>query len=176
MAYIRIRKEGLTLTDNRRQHFVRSVEDVQKRLDRERDMMEEPVASSVGGIVYLKSGFGKEVEMGVREATDKLLQALEKGGFRSLLLSDVIKTLGREDLPPCQMLTVCHAELAGKAFEIVPHVGLAACYAVIRQDMSDTVHVEFLDPTLASPLARYSELDAIAHEMKTSLLTVLQEL
>jgi len=175
MAYIRIRKEGLTLTDNRRQHFVRSVEDVQRQHDQERAMMDEPDASSAGGITYLKSGFGKPVKMSVREASDSLVQTLKRRGFRVLLLSDVVKTVDKPDLPPCQMLSVYHPALAGRAFELVPYVGLAVCHAVIRQDMSDVVHVEFLDPTLASPLARYSELDGITHDLKANLMTVLQE-
>jgi len=86
----------------------------------------------------------------------------------------VTKTLNRANKPPCFMLRMYHPEIAGKVFDLVPRVGLYACEAIIRQDMSDVVHVEFIDPTIASPLARYHELEELAHRMKTDMMQVLQ--
>jgi len=176
MAYLRIRKEGLTLTDGKREHFVRSIEDVQRQHDRAKIMMDESDHSVAGDVVYFKAGFGKRLQLPVQEAVTKVIKALEAKGYKLLVQRDVVKTVGREELPPCRMVMAYHPELAGRAFELVPHVGLPACQAVIRQDMSDAVYLEFLDPTLASPLVKYGELGEIAFTMKTDLLGVLQEL
>lgn len=174
ISYRRIRNEGLTLSAGKRQHFVRSIEDVQKQLDHDKAMADEHDISTTGEIIYSKAGFGRKLQVSVQEGTKILIAALEGKGYRSLLRSDVVKSVERSELPPCQTLLVYHPELAGRAFALVPHVGLPVCQAVIRQDMSDTVYAEFLDPTLVSPLARYPELGDIALRMKTDLLSILQ--
>jgi len=172
----RVKNEGFTVTNTSRQHFVRSVEEVQKQIDHDKVLSVEQGTTRTGDIVYNRSGFGRELKCSVQEGVNSLISALERRGYKSLLRNDVVKTVEKKELPPCQTILVYHPELAGRAFELVPHVGLPLCQAVIRQDMSDIVHAEFLDPTQASPLARYPELEEIAFRMKTDLLGVLQEL
>jgi uncharacterized protein (DUF302 family) len=175
MASMRIKKEGLTFTgQTERQHFKRSVEDVQRLHSQEQISMAGSDDSVSGGIIYTKSGFGKQLDMSVDEAVVAVNKALSSNGFKVLIDTDVTKILNRSEIPPYRMLSVCHSALAAKVFDVEPRLGLVPCNIVIRQDMSDEVHVEFSDPTLASELVKYPELSVLGSDLKANLIRALQ--
>ncbi|MES0371606.1 MAG: DUF302 domain-containing protein [Mariprofundaceae bacterium] len=175
MASMRIKKEGLTFTgEAERQHFKRSVEDVQRQHSREQISMAGSDDSVSGDIIYTKSGFGKRLDMSVDEAVGAVNKALSANGFKVLSDTDVTKVINRSAMAPCRMLAVCHSVLAGKAIDVEPHLGVVSSDIVIRQDLSDEVHVEISDPTLASGLSKYPELGELGSKLKAQLIRVLQ--
>lgn len=175
MASMRINKEGLTFTgQTERQHFKRSVEDVQRQHSQEQVAMVSADDSASGDIIYTKTSFGRQLDMSVDEAVGAVSKALSANGFKVLSDTDVTKVINRSAMAPCRMLAVCHSVLAGKVIDVEPHLGLMSSDIVIRQDLSDEVHVEISDPTLASDLSKYPELGELGSELKAYLIRVLQ--
>ena len=176
MASRRIQKEGLTVTDDKRQHFKRSVEDVQRQ---QLEAREEYAAANVsddtstGAVVYSKFGFGRMVGLGFNDAVDRVKATLRVEELALLKDADVVATLHKKDMPKCRMLTIYHGELAGRALEIEPSIGLLTSTVTIRQDLSDDVHVEFSDPSHHPGLTSHPDLHQVASSLKMKLLSAL---
>jgi len=176
LASKRIQKEGLTVGDQSKQHhFKRSVEEVQ------RQQREEHAVASVstddlksGDVAYSKLGFGRVIELGFDDAMNRLKSTLRVEELALLNDADVVSTLNKKDMPGCRMLTVYHGELAGRALEIEPSLGLLTSTITIRQDLSDDVHIEFSDPSLHPGLSSHPDLHEVVSSLKVKLLSALQ--
>ncbi|MCF7821129.1 MAG: DUF302 domain-containing protein [Mariprofundaceae bacterium] len=175
MALRRIHKEGLTVSDQpKHQHFKRSVEDVYRQQKEEqavRDMTSDTGSTNVS---YTKRGFIKNVDMGFDEVMENVSRALRMQGFHILNDTDVMAVLRKKDAPKQRLLLIYHAELAERAFHIDPSIGLIASGVSVRQDLSDTVHIEFSDPSLQQETAGQPDLQKITSELRGKLLDVLQ--
>ena len=175
MALRRIHKEGLTISDQpKQQHFKRSVEDVQRQQREEqvvRDMTSDTGSTNVS---YTKRGFVKNVEVGFDEVMENVSRALRMAGFQMLNDTDVMAVLQKKDVPKYRLLLIYHAELAEQVFSIDPSIGLIASGVSIRQDLSDTVHIEFSDPSLQQETAKHPDLQKITSELREKLMDVLQ--
>jgi len=176
MASRRIQKEGLTVSDDKRQHFKRSVEDVQRQQQEERE--EHAIANvsddtSTGAVIYSKFGFGRVIDLDFDAAVDRVKATLRVEELALLKDADVVATLHKKDLPRCLMLTIYHGELAGRALEIEPSLGLLTTTVTIRQDLSDDVHVEFSDPSHHPGLSSHPDLNQVASSLKVKLLSAL---
>jgi len=175
MASRRIQKEGLTVGDQtKKQHFKRSVEEVQRQQKQEQAVVNMSGDVSSESVIYTKYGFGKKVEMSVDEAVKAAGKALRLEGFQVLNDTDVVTILHKKEMPQYHMLTTYHAELAGKAIVIEPSIGLVVTHTMIRQDLSDAVHIEFSDPALLMGISNHTALHGLADELKAKLLRVLQ--
>ena len=175
MASRRIQKEGLTVSDqSKKQHFKRSVEAVQRQQRQEQAVANMSDDSGSESVIYSKHGFGKRVEMSVDEAIVRLNKALRIEGFQILNDADVVATLHKKDMPAYRMLTAYHGELAGRALDIEPSIGLVTINATVRQDLSDIIHVEFSDPSLSIGIYNHAGLRELADDLKERVLRILQ--
>ncbi|MGD9895498.1 MAG: DUF302 domain-containing protein [Candidatus Methylacidiphilaceae bacterium] len=125
-------------------------------------------------------GFGKEVSTSFEETVPKVVEALRKEGFGMLCEIDVAATLksklGKE-MPPYRILGACNPLLAHQVLEMEPSIGLLMpCNAVVRQDASGKVYVEFLDPSVMSVMIQRPEIEPLATEAKARLQRALDSL
>ncbi|MDT8376991.1 MAG: DUF302 domain-containing protein [Mariprofundaceae bacterium] len=175
MALRRIHKEGLTVSDQpRQQHFKRSVEEVQRQQKEERVVRDMTSDSGRTSVSYTKRGFVKAVELGFDEVMENVNRALRMQGFQILNDTDVMAVLRKKDMPKQRLLLIYHAELAERVFHIDPSIGLIASGVSVRQDLSDTVHIEFSDPSLQQETANHPDLQKITSELREKLMDVLQ--
>lgn len=172
----RIQKEGITVHTSEREHFVRSVEDVKRRREQEQAILNMADDAGSGQVNASRLGFGKAVQMSVEAAVIRVKEALEAKGFQLLGQTDVNEALHDKQLPPYRMMTVVQRELAGRAAEVEPLLGLMAAHAIVRQDLAGDVHIEFSDPSLTANHSSDEVLRQMASEFKSSLLQVLQEI
>lgn len=177
LASKRINEEGLTVTDESKKHFKRSVEDVYRQQQQEQALMSFSGDSSAVSNMYInKYAFGKSVKMSVEEALEALKNALKADGFQILSEADVMSALKKKKMPNYRMLTVYHEALAGRAVDMEPSIGLLLSNAMIRRDLSEVVHVEFSDPSLLLGSSTDAALLEITAKLKVKLQQVLQQL
>ncbi len=175
MALKRINEEGLTVSDDaKRQHFKRSIEEVQRQQREEHAVASVSDETSSRKLAYSRFGFGRVLEMSFDEAVERVSAALRVEEFQLLNDTDVIATLHRKDMPGCRMLVLYHAEMASRVFDIEPSLGLLTVTVTVRQDLSDDVRVEISDPSLHSALASHPDLHEVVANLKVKLLSVLQ--
>ena len=124
-----------------------------------------------------KYGFGKTVEMSFDDAVARVAQALQGEGFGVLTDIDVAATMKKKlnrDMPPYRILGACNPPLAHRALEAEPAIGLLLpCNVVVRQDESDKVHVEFMDPNAVLELVGKPEVNRVAGEVRQRLERVM---
>jgi uncharacterized protein (DUF302 family) len=174
-SFRRSQKEELTVSDqSKHQHFKRSIEEVQRQQREEQAAMILPEDSSAGGVIYTKRGFGKKVKISVDEAVEQVSRAFKVEGFQILSDADIKTILHKNEMLKYHMLIAYHEELGGRAIDMEPSIGLLTCNAIIRQDLSDVVHVEFTDPFLQMGSTNDPELQGVASNLKRKLLRVLQ--
>ena len=174
MASRRIQKEGLTLTDNsKRQHFKRSVEDVQRKQQEEQAILHEVEGGSAEKVHFGSRGFGKQIGQSVKDAAETVKKEMESRGFALLQAADVGRAVKNPELPESRVLLFYHRELAGKAVLIEPAIGLLHTVVLIRQDLSDDVHLEFSDPLNFTSPFKVEAVDEIAAEIKKVLVEAM---
>ena len=176
LASRRIKKEGLTVSTEKREHFKRSIEDVQRQQQEERavaDVSTVSAESKSGHISFSKFGFGRMVDLPFDDAIDRVKSSLRVEELTLLKDADVVATLHKKDMPKCRMLTIYDSELAGRALEIEPSLGLLTSTVTIRQDLSDDVHVEFSDPSHHPGFTSHPDLHEVASGLKVKLLNAL---
>jgi len=179
MIVRRIRQEGISVTaTSRQQHFKRSVEEVYQQHEQERSMVDADPDAAV--IIYGKYGFGKKVDMPFDTAIEAVTNALQGEGFGVLSDIDVAATLKKKldkDMPPYRILGACNPQLASRAIDTEPSIGLLLpCNVLVRQDLSDAVHVEVMDPGAALGLVGNPDIGELASEVRARLERVLQNL
>lgn len=170
----RIQKEGFSVRATDRQHFVRSVEDVKRQQEQEHAIIDMAGDAGRGSVASSRLGFGKIVQMSVEDTLSRVKEALNARGFELMSMIDVNALLHENQLPAYRMMTVYHRELARRAIEVEPLLGLMTANAVVRQDLAGDVHVEFTDPSLLANQSKDDGLHEMASEFKSMLLKVLQ--
>lgn len=127
-----------------------------------------------------KYGFGKTVPYSFDDALEKVKKALEKEGFGILTEIDVAATLKRklnQEIPSYLILGACNTQLAHRALEVDPSIGLLLpCNVVIRQDDKDIVYIEFMDPNAMLLLVDKPKISTIAEEARQRLKRVMDSL
>ncbi len=125
-------------------------------------------------------GFGKMVNYSFEKAIEQVTQELQKEGFGILTEIDVAATMKRKlnkEIPPYRILGACNPQLAHSALETDPSIGLLLpCNVVVRQDNTNQVYIEFMDPDAVLKLVNKPEINHLAQEVKTRLQRVLHEL
>jgi len=113
------------------------------------------------------------------EAIERTRQALAAQGFGVLSEIDVAATLQAKlgvQVPPQVILGACNPQLANKALEIEPDIGLLLpCNVVVREDGGRTV-VAALDPQIMVQVPGRPELAEVAAEAGRRLDEALQQL
>ncbi len=115
--------------------------------------------------------------MAFADAITRVTQALQDEGFGVLTEIDVAATMKKkldQDMPPYRILGACNPQLAHKAIEAEPSIGLLLpCNVVVRQDASGAVRVEFMDPNAVLDLVGRPEITQLATEVRQRLERVM---
>ena len=121
--------------------------------------------------------FGKTVEIGFKQALERVTQELAKEGFGVLTEIDVAATLKKKlgkDMPPYRILGACNPQLAHRAIETEPQIGaLLPCNVVVRAGATGKTIVEIMDPRAVLTLVGRAEIAAIAGDVRRRLERVL---
>ena len=125
-------------------------------------------------------GFGKVVDLAFDDALEKVTATLAGEGFG--VLSDIDVTakmkekLGK-DMPRYRILGACNPELAFRAINAVPDIGLLLpCNVLVREDDDGRVHVGFMDPEAVMGLVDHEQVKPLARDVTARLHRVLDAL
>ncbi len=122
-------------------------------------------------------GFGKTVKYSFEHAVECVTEELQKEGFGVLTDIDVAATLKKKlnnEIPPYRILGACNPQLAHRALQAEPAIGLLLpCNVVVRQDEAGAVYVEFMDPNAVLELVNKIEIKQIAADVRERLQRVL---
>lgn len=125
-------------------------------------------------------GFGKPVELDFDAAIERVTDVLKTEGFG--ILSDIDVTakmkekLGK-NMPRYRILGACNPELAFRAINAVPDIGLLLpCNVLVREDDDGRVHVGFMDPEAVMGLVDHEQVKPLARDVNTRLRRVLNVL
>ena len=125
-------------------------------------------------------GFGKVVDVSFDDAIEKVTAELEKEGFGVLSDIDVaakMKAKLDKDMPRYRILGACNPALAFQAISAVEDIGLLLpCNVLVREDASDKVHVDFMDPESVLALVNDPGVAPLASDVKDRLQRVLAAL
>ena len=123
--------------------------------------------------------FGTSVPWDQNEAIERVTAALKEEGFGVLTTIDVQAILKEKidvDREPYVILGACAPQLASKALDVEPEIGvLLPCNVVVHQ-VGGTTHVTFMDAEAALSLTGNSEIEELAAEVKSRLQSVLTSL
>lgn len=120
----------------------------------------------------------RTVDLPFEEADRRVREELQKEGFGVLTEIDVAATLKKKldvDIPRYEILGACAPQLAHRAIQAEPDVGLLLpCNVVVRAagEEGRTV-VEALDPVVQLEVADNPELAAVGQEVRARLERVL---
>ena len=118
-------------------------------------------------------GFSIKLHDSFKKIVDCVTEDLKKEGFGILTVIDVQKTLKEYlgiEKRPYLILGACNPELAHKALETDPNIGLLLpCNVVVREETDNNVIVSFMDPFIISTLAKNLEITKIANEVRKRL-------
>ena len=120
-------------------------------------------------------GFGRTVPLSFEQAIDRVTEELGKEGFGILTQIDVAATLKSKlgvEVPPYRILGACNPQLAHRALQIEPQVGLLLPCNVVVREAQGGVRVEFMDPDAVLALTDQPGVREVAAEAKERLQRV----
>jgi uncharacterized protein (DUF302 family) len=124
-------------------------------------------------------GFGTTLPVSYEQALVRVKEALKAEGFGVLTEIDVRKTLHEklgEEMEPYMILGACNPQLAHRALNEEPEIGLLLpCNVVVRAEGSNS-RVEIADPEAMLSIAGNEQLAALATEAKHRLQRALEAL
>ncbi len=125
-------------------------------------------------------GFGKTVDWSFDDAVERVTEALKGEGFGVLTEIDVAGTLKKKlgkEMRPYKILGACNPQLASRALEAEPSIGLLLpCNVVVRELEAGRSRVEFMDPNAVLELVGRPEIADLAGEVRARLDRVLNTL
>lgn len=118
-------------------------------------------------------GFTVAVKGGFDESVARVTEELKKEGFGVLTEIDVKATLKAKldiDKRPYKILGACNPQLANKAIDAEPDIGLLLpCNVIVREAEDGSIIVGFMDPASVLGLVGREELQALGTEVRTRL-------
>ena len=106
------------------------------------------------------------------EAVERVTAELQKEGFGILTEIDVKATLKKKldvDRPAYKILGACNPQLANRALNAVPDIGLLLpCNVVVRENDDGSIDVGFLDPGMMSTMVE-GDIEEIATDARARL-------
>ena len=126
-----------------------------------------------------KYGYSKTVNYSFNEALERTKKALQEQGFgvqAEINLSSALREKLRIEVPQQIILGACNPQLAHKALQAEPEIGLLLpCNVTVRQD-GQQVKVAAIDPQRLMDFVGNPELRPIAEEAKRRLQAVLERI
>lgn len=120
-----------------------------------------------------------ELELPYEQAVPRVKEAFAVQGFGTLTEIDVRATLKDklgQEMEPYLILGACNPELAHRALEIEPEIGLLLpCNVVVRSDQGRTL-VQALNPQVMVTVPERAELQPIADEAARRIQAALTSL
>ncbi|MEU4360390.1 DUF302 domain-containing protein [Promicromonospora sp. NPDC023987] len=111
---------------------------------------------------------------------DAVRAALAEQGFGILTEFDLAATLKKKldvDVPRQVVLGACNPPLAHAALQVEDSIGLLLpCNVVVREDTSNRIVVEAIDPAVMVEVTTNDALQAVADDAGTRLRTALSTL
>ncbi len=126
----------------------------------------------------MEYGFSKIVDQPFEETVEKVTEELKKVGFGVLTEIDVKDTMKKKlnvDFKKYKILGACNPPIAHKALQIEEELGLLLPCNVIVYEKEGKCAVSVFNPMIMSQLIDNKDMLAIAEEVKSKLLTVLEK-
>ncbi len=124
-------------------------------------------------------GFGITLQIPYEEAVPRVKEALKAEGFGVLTEIDVQRTLREKlgaEMESYIILGACNPQLAHRALEQEPEIGLLLpCNVVVRAQGADS-RVDIADPQAMLGIVGNEQLNAIAQEAKQRLQRAIASL
>jgi uncharacterized protein (DUF302 family) len=124
-------------------------------------------------------GFGTTLQVPYEDAIPRVKEALKAEGFGVLTEIDVRRTLREKlgaEMEPYIILGACNPQLAHRALEQEPEIGLLLpCNVVVRAQGTGS-RVEVADPQAMLGIVGNEQLNAIAQEAKQRLQRAIASL
>lgn len=117
-------------------------------------------------------GFGTTLQVPYEEALPRVKEALKAEGFGVLTEIDVRRTLREKlgaEMEPYIILGACNPQLAHRALEQEPEIGLLLPCNVVVRAQGTGCRVEVADPKAMLGIVCNEQLNAIAEEAKQRL-------
>lgn len=122
-------------------------------------------------------GIHVTLDCGMEEAEQKALAALKAEGFGVLTEIDVKAVLKKKidvDRKPYKILGACNPELANKALQAEPDLGLLLpCNVVIREEDDGTTTVAIVDPAAMFTVVDKPEMADMADEVRVTFERIM---
>ncbi|HEY5719674.1 MAG TPA: DUF302 domain-containing protein [Gammaproteobacteria bacterium] len=120
----------------------------------------------------MEYGFWVPFSGGFDQAVARVTEELQKEGFGILTEIDVKATLKKKidvERRPYKILGACNPQLANRALQAVPDIGLLLpCNVVVRENDDGGIDVGFLDPGMMSQMVA-GDIEAIASDARARL-------
>ncbi|MBO6576951.1 MAG: DUF302 domain-containing protein [Rhodothermales bacterium] len=123
--------------------------------------------------------FSKTLTASLDEADAAVRDALKAQGFGILTEIDIKATLKKKldvDFRPYRILGACNPQLAHKALQSEPHIGLMLPCNVILQETEGGVEVSAIDPVASMAAVQNQHLGDVAVEVRSRLEAVIDGL
>lgn len=118
-------------------------------------------------------GFTVKSAGSMAEVEARVTDELQKEGFGVLTEIDVAATLKKKldvDRRPYKILGACNPQLANRALQAVPDIGLLLpCNVVVREEADGSVSVGFMDPAAVLGLVDVAGIETLAAEVRARL-------
>jgi uncharacterized protein (DUF302 family) len=118
-------------------------------------------------------GFGTTLEVPYAEAIERTREALKAEGFGVLTEIDIRKTLKEKidaDVDDYVILGACNPQLAHRALQAEPEIGLLLpCNVIVYAEGESRSHVAVMDPAAALGIVENPAVQPIAAEARERL-------
>ena len=123
-------------------------------------------------------GFNTTLKLSFNDTLERVLVDLKQEGFGVLSDIDAQSAMKEKlgvEMPPYRILGACNPQLAHKALQAEPDIGLLLpCNVVVRQEAEGHVTVVFIDPLVMMEMLDKPEVQTVAKDAEQRLRRVCE--